>query len=360
MALKFSLFILILTSISCTRKATISKENFLLEGLTSIGTNTEIGTFFTGGFSGIHFSEIESNSNTLIFYAITDAGPKGYRVGDGSSYVLPSYNPEIIRIELNRDQPPRVSDRIPLQNSMGKKFTGILSTNETKAYDTHGNLLPKEIGIDPESIVVKENGEFIVGEEYGPSVLEFSRRGQLKRRWSTTKFSTEKVDYKIPDVFSSMEENRGFEATAYANGWSFSFLQGSPNGKKSLPVLAINNKQGSEMKTLFYPLEKSKNKITASCAISFEEIYVLEQKDDDHRYIYKFSFDPSSSNQEIDKEFVLKIKKKHNLPEKIEGMACMGSNRLVFVNDNDFSIKKKNNEISLRKNGHTYLSVINF
>jgi hypothetical protein len=87
--------------------------------------------------------------------------------------------------------------------------------------------------IDPEGVVVNpKNGNLLVSDEYGPSLYEFDRSGNVVRKYTTPDNLVPKVgstvDYNSlpPTLTSGREPNRGFEGLAV-----------SPDGKFAYAVL---------------------------------------------------------------------------------------------------------------------------
>ncbi len=99
-------------------------------------------------------------------------------------------------------------------------------------------LAPSPSGVlgnafDPEGVVVNpHNGNLLVSDEYGPSLYEFNRSGQLVRQYTTPADLVPKagtaVDYNSapPALTSGREPNRGFEGLAI-----------SPDGRYAYAVL---------------------------------------------------------------------------------------------------------------------------
>lgn len=99
-------------------------------------------------------------------------------------------------------------------------------------------LAPKPSGVlgnafDPEGFVVNpRNGNLLVSDEYGPSLYEFDRNGQLVRQYTVPTNLVPKVGATVnynaapPTLTSGREPNRGFEGLAI-----------SPDGKYAYAVL---------------------------------------------------------------------------------------------------------------------------
>lgn len=181
-----------------------------LSGLPNVGDNR------LGGFG----SDLSYDASTGTFWATTDRGPGGG--------VL-SYTPRLQGFTLDIDA--------------GGKINGFTLTNTVLYHDGANNyngLNPQllngsvaDLGrsLDPEGLARLPNGNFLVSDEYGPSVLEFRTDGQFVRAFEVPSNlvphdGKSGVDYVggAGTIVSGRQDNRGFEGltvskdgkTAYA------------------------------------------------------------------------------------------------------------------------------------------------
>jgi hypothetical protein len=118
------------------------------------------------------FSDIYYDRNTGDWWGLSDRGPGGG--------VLP-YATRVERFSINIDP---VSGQI-------SNFQVLQTVSFSAAGQALNGIAPSTLNVlgnsfDPEGIVVNpRNGNLIVSEEYGPSVAEFDRDGNLIRRFTT-------------------------------------------------------------------------------------------------------------------------------------------------------------------------------
>lgn len=221
-----------------------------------------------GGFSGLAFEGIDPATGHLKFITLTDRGPNGEPTGVHRPFLLPSFTPEIVRLELDRDSGDlSIVQRIPLQRAPGMPLTGlpntVLGSNANQAHndevpvDLFGNVLPIDpLGADLEGIVVDPaDGTFWMCDEYRPALYHVDTAGVLLARFvpigtaaaagmPAGTFGTEV----LPSVLGQRRQNRGFEAIAIDNGRVYAWVQsplrnpestsnGTLNGLKNVRIV---------------------------------------------------------------------------------------------------------------------------
>jgi len=165
------------------------------------------------------FSDLYYDRNRNEWWAVSDRGPGGG--------VL-SYDTRMQRFTIDINGTTGAISNFQVQQTVLFKSAGVplngLAPNPT---NTLGN------SFDPEGlVVVPQTGNFLVSDEYGPSVLEFDRSGNLLRRFTAPANLVPKVgtttDYAStpPTLTAGREPNRGFEGLAI-----------SPDGKYAYAML---------------------------------------------------------------------------------------------------------------------------
>lgn len=162
-----------------------------------------------GGFG----SDLVYNAADGLYYGLTDRGPGGG---------LLNYAPRVQAFSLDVATSGAVSNfvaRAPIVFTRdGVAFDGqnpgLLSGN-------NGNL---GRSFDPEGLAIRANGNFLVSDEYGPSVYEFDSQGRFIRAFETPANLIPKnpdgtpnyVDGR-PTITSGRQDNRGFEGLTLSN-----------------------------------------------------------------------------------------------------------------------------------------------
>ena len=206
------------------------------------------------------FRPLTASNN--VFYTITDRGPTidcadsdavlgiaDFCDGNsGSIFALKDYSPKIIKWQLSgigTELALAKSEEITLTGSGGSAINGLPNNFSSavveKAYDNEGvELTPSANGIDPEALVLLNNGNFWVAEENGPSLLLVSSTGEILERQVPAGMIGDLVndpsgaasysvsDDIIPAIFGKRKVDRGIEALALSpdNLSLYLFMQG--------------------------------------------------------------------------------------------------------------------------------------
>jgi hypothetical protein len=198
---------------------------------------------FLGGFSGLFYQGLASNSGNLKFITLTDRGPNGTDQAGKRPFALPAFQPEIINFELNPQTGTiAITQRIKLTDSSGKPITGLpnlqagatgLAYTDEIPIDTTGKTLTNDaLGADVEGVVVAPNGDYWLVDEYRPAIYQFNNQGKLLNRFVPAgtavavgkplgTFGTEA----LPAVYAQRRSNRGFEAIALEGNKLYAFIQ---------------------------------------------------------------------------------------------------------------------------------------
>jgi hypothetical protein len=193
-------------------------------------------TIREGGISGIH----HIRGTQSEFYLITDRGPNAdaKEANAGNETILfpfPDYAPKIFRVRALGDS-LRILDTVALKRPGGANARGIPppagagANGEVAWVDTNKTVANLDgWGIDSESLVADRNGDFWVGEEYGPTIWHVhGKTGKVIKRYSP--FGASAEEKAIDRVFAKSRANRGFEGIALApNGKVYALLQAPLN-----------------------------------------------------------------------------------------------------------------------------------
>jgi len=192
------------------------------------GTTVNNGRF--GAFSGLYYLPSVNQ-----WFGLSDRGPGGGTL---------DYNTRLQRFSLDVDKTTGAISNFQIQQTiLFRNGSAYLNGLAPASASTLGN------SFDPEGIVVlPRSGNFLVSDEYGPSVYEFTRGGQFIRSFAVPSNilpkSSGSTDYlaspKPGTLTSGREGNRGLEGLAVSpdGRYAFAMLQ---NG-----VITDGNSSGTE------------------------------------------------------------------------------------------------------------------
>lgn len=233
----------------------------------SIGATAAGQKLRLGGFSGLAFEGVTADGK-LKFITHTDRGPNGEPTGINRPFVLPSFNPRIVRFTLDpKNGKFELTDAIALRAANGRPLTGLPNTalsgganqpyNDEVPVDLRGKVLPLDpLGGDFEGIAVADDGSFWMADEYRPAIYHFSKHGRLIERLvpigthaaagvpvpaagAAGKFGVEA----LPAVLAQRRQNRGMEAIAIQDGKIYAFVQSPLRNPATLGNNALNAMQ---------------------------------------------------------------------------------------------------------------------
>jgi hypothetical protein len=182
------------------------------------------------GLPGVNGSRLGGFGSDLIydranntFYALPDRGP-----GGGTINYAPRYDAFSLSINTTTGAIGGFTlNSTTLFTTGGANYTGL---NPLLATGSAANL---GRSLDPEGLARLANGNLLVSDEYGPSVLEFAPNGTLVRAYATPanlvpKRADGTTDYVAgrPDITTGRQDNRGFEGITV-----------SPDGTKAYAVM---------------------------------------------------------------------------------------------------------------------------
>jgi hypothetical protein len=337
-----------------------------------------------------------------VIYTVTDRGPNiktkdakklmGVDFGKkkGKIFPTPNFAPTIYKLEV-KNGGVTVLDKIQIKRVDGTQISGISNPATEAAWDINGNKLACDpAGIDAEGIVKLKDGTFWIGEEYGPSILHVAADGRVVERWvpKGVGSSLEGAGYGIkeilPGILRKRPLNRGIESmTASPCEKYLYFAMQSPlanpdkdtyKKSRNLRIFKIDNKAGKVVGEYVYVIDspdtfvmdnKKKQrkqndvKISELTAVATDKLIVLERISETTKFylvdlaaadnILGSNWDdvatsPSLEQSDATRMKVLNKKLLFNtddfggLMKKIEGLAWLGGDRWIMVNDNDFGI----------------------
>ncbi|WP_234300768.1 phytase [Sphaerospermopsis aphanizomenoides] len=380
--------------------------NYEFEDLPKLGTTSAGQDIFLGGFSGLYFQGIANNGN-LKFVTHTDRGPNGEPTGQNRPFLLPDFQPEIVSFELNQTTGEiTITQRTGLFRADGTTpLTGLPNVQageggtaytDEVAVDLEGEVLPNDpFGADLEGIVVAENGDFWMVDEYRPAIYHFDVNGKLLDRFipqGTAAADGEPVGTfgteVLPAVYAQRRNNRGFEALALEGNKLYAFIQSAidnpdssgdttSRNSRNLRILEFDIVSKQVTGEYLYLLDDvtgtgnaKTDKIGDAVALGNGKFAVVERDDrsdeTSNKLIYQIDLaaatninNPANFTLPADKQIeelspseltaagITPVSKSlivnaaqigYTGVEKLEGLALVAPNTLAVINDNDFNV----------------------
>jgi len=237
------------------------------------------GTSANNGRLG-YFSDIYYDTNRQQWWGLSDRGPGGGTI---------SYDTRAQRFTLDVDQNTGAISNFKIVETVVFRSNGLglngLAPNPTSTLG---------LSFDPEGLVVNpKTGTLLVSDEYGPSVREFSRSGELLRTYNTP---TNLVPRNAASGVANFADNtgntagkrtnRGFEGLAISPDGKFAFAmlqsatldEGAGNGSVNR-IVKFDTVTGDAVAQYAYQMKRSGQGqgISALVAINDHEFYVLER-----------------------------------------------------------------------------------
>jgi hypothetical protein len=199
---------------SAASAQTLSNASFV-NGLALDGAATDLsaGSNFDRRIG--YFSDIYYDPNRKEWWGLSDRGPGGGTL---------NYETRVQRFTLDIGANGQISN---FQVAQTIKFTGGgLALNGIAPNPT--NVLGRSF--DPEGFVINpKNGNFLVSDEYGPSLYEFDRSGKLVRSFTTPANLVPRGAANVPNFADDTgntqgkRTNRGFEGLAVSPDGKYAF-----------------------------------------------------------------------------------------------------------------------------------------
>ncbi|MEV0391161.1 esterase-like activity of phytase family protein [Nonomuraea sp. NPDC050643] len=324
------------------------------------------------------------------YWMVTDRGPNGQVTVDGDkrrTFPIPEYAPAIVQVATRFGV--EIKKYIPLVGASGRPVTGLSNQRghdeAPYTWDGRGALPYNPSGVDTEDIVRTSRGDFWLVDEYGPSLLHVSERGQVLARYVPKGLKLTGADYPVkeslPAVLATRQQNRGFEGLAIDGGTLYLAVQSplaNPDKKTAESsrmgrILTFDLRAKKATGEYAYRFEdvatfdpeadgdQSEMKISGLAHVSGRRLLVDERTDNVAR-IYQIDLakatnllggrydDPATapSLEALTGLSAVRLPAKSlvadlveiapTLPGKVEGIALLDRRTLVVANDNDFGL----------------------
>jgi hypothetical protein len=227
------------------------------------------------------FSDLYYDGNRNEWWGLSDRGPGGG---------LLDYETRVQRFSLDVDSVTGAISNFQITQTV--KFSAPGGPLDGRAPNP-GNVLGRSF--DPEGFVVNPvTGNFLVSDEYGPSVYEFSRSGQLVRQYTTPSNLIPRDGVTGTPSFAAdpatnpagKRTNRGFEGLAISPDGQFAYAmlqsamldEGGGNGRVNR-IVKFDTATGLAVAQYAYNMETASagRGISALVALGNEKFLVLER-----------------------------------------------------------------------------------
>ncbi|GAA1367570.1 esterase-like activity of phytase family protein [Streptomyces beijiangensis] len=326
------------------------------------------------------------------FWTVSDRGPNGQIKIDGAkrrTFPVPGFDPVIVRVRAQHGT-LKVLQAIPLTTRSGAAVTGLSNQQGRDeapySYDARSPLSYNPNGLDTEGIVRAKDGTFWLVDEYGPSLVHVSARGQVLTRYVPKGLHLTGADYPVveslPAILLQRKVNRGFEGLAQLPGGDLVLAVQSPlsvpdtaagEDSRNVRLLRFSPKHRAVTAEYAYRFDAvdvvdpsetdtSELKISSVVAVGRDSLLVEERTDKAARLqrvtlprgkgilgsawdsvatspSYEQLADPAASGVPVlRKRLVVDLGTVPGVPGKIEGVALAGHHTLALINDNDFGM----------------------
>jgi hypothetical protein len=342
-------------------------------GSTAFGQKIQL-----GAFSGLQYLG-KSPEGFFRFLTHTDRGPNPEPFEkDGVTFrpfAIPDFQPRLLVIDLDpRSERLLLARQIPLFRPDGKALSGIPhSSDQENPVDLKGNKIPFDpYGADLEGVAEHSDGSYWMVEEYGPSILHFTKNGKLVESF--------KPGSGLPKILASRRLNRGFEGLALEGNRVYAVVQspldipkseGSANSKKSriARIVEFDIVQKKTTAQFAYVFDGKADKIGDIAVYSPGKLMLIEQDGktgkNAHKKIFLIDLKKATNLQllsealvgargtlelsdpkkladlgitPVEKKEIFDLAANGVLEEKVEGLSLVEGTHLAVATDNDFGL----------------------
>lgn len=301
----------------------------------------------------------------------------------------PDIGPALAELRLSGDEVELVRT-LPIRGTSGRAISGLPGPGSAhaiteSALDLAGGLLPPDpSGADTEGIVALADGGFIVGDEYGPSLLRLHADATVLERWVPhgAEASFAGTDYPVravlPAIAVMRRLNRGFEGLALSpDGKQLHLVFQSPlahpderahERARHVRIWTLDAATGAVVAQYLYPFDPPESfvrdegsewrdiKISEIVALADGSLLVLERVSATTK-IYRVALTTPLPPEHLDiatrptleelsagdldlpvlaKSLILDTGDAPEIGDDLEGMVVLSPHDLLLVNDNDF------------------------
>ncbi|MDZ4662114.1 MAG: esterase-like activity of phytase family protein [Pseudomonadota bacterium] len=355
--------------VCCFIENVLANQSYVLRTAHRIGVSEKGKSIHLGGFSGLYFLGMNAATGEYQFLSHTDRGPNLnplIETKDGRTmrpYPLASFTPEWFVLETNKKEKSlKVLKRVKLKTKQGSFLRGVpfrsrdRDSDEWLTTESGKPIAASFLGVDLEGITKDSEGNIWMCEEYLPSILKFSDKGILLKRYvpigslnDQEKVSVEEVLGKnvikeiLPAELTSKQINRGFEGITWFKGRIYAAMQSSlrQSKKQTIPILELNPLTEIITAEYEYPLLQPGVDKIGDMSSSSDKIFLIEQNSVNGAEAVRKIYEVNNFSSRLLKKTLVKDLK--NSDAKLEGLALTSENKIFVINDNDFQINSDTN-----------------
>ncbi|MEH3123070.1 MAG: esterase-like activity of phytase family protein [Sphingomonas phyllosphaerae] len=260
-------------------------SSFSVENGTDLSGFANVGDNRFGGFG----SDLSYDASTGTFWSTTDRGPGGG--------VL-SYAPRLQGFTLDIDASGKING-FKLTNTV-LYHDGANNYNGLNPQLLNGSVADLGRSLDPEGLARLPNGNFLVSDEYGPSVYEFRTDGQFVRAFEVPSNLVPRdgnggVDYVggAGTIVNGRQDNRGFEGLTVSKDGktAYAILQDPLVNEGRAPDGSANGVYSRNTRIVEFDVASGKQ--------TKQYVYQLDAVDEINKGITKGTFDADKQGRSI-------------------------------------------------------------
>lgn len=282
---------------------------------------------------------------------------------------------------------------VPLKDAQGQPITGLANPGSDQllsepifAIDGR-QIAPDPHGLDTEGLVVLGDGQFWVGDEFGPSIVQLDADGTVIRRLLPAASDGLHTAGSLPAIATKRQLNRGFEALAISGDERFLFLafqsplahpdEAAHRQARHVRIWRLDAQTGACLAQYAYPLDppetfqrdiatgeftRSDIKVSELLWLADDTLLVLERGSATTK-LYRCTLSAGSLDDKhldvatrptleelsasidepafpvLTKALVFSTDDHLEVSPDLEGMVRLSPTQLLLVNDNDFGIE---------------------
>ncbi|MCP3732508.1 esterase-like activity of phytase family protein [Sphingomonas sp. MG17] len=282
---------------------------------------------------------------------------------------------------------------MPLRHPEGQAVTGLPHPGgdhlqSEPVFDIDGKPIAADLfGLDTEGLVALSDGDFWIGDEFGPSLVRVDATGMVTVRLLPQERAGVAGQQALPAIAARRQLNRGFEALAISGDERFLYLafqsplahpdQAAHRAARHVRIWRLDAKTGAVLAQHAYPLDRPESfardmaagdfgpsdiKVSELLWLPSDDLLVLERGSKTtkiYRCVMAASLldrshlelearptleelsmaDEPAAFPVLGKELLFTSDEHPEVAADVEGMALLSASELLLVTDNDFGVQ---------------------